>query len=276
MRPRETYIFGRGECVPPIRYIIFPPLGARLVTDAGGRVPNGCHIWKNIHAGLQGAMMVRHDWSDDDLALRLHKRDPEALETLISRYSREIFYFIRLVLDSVGVAQDAEECVNDLFVAVWQEIDTFDSVRGTLRTWLTMRAKYIALDRRRQLCRRQAHNVQPADENRQWSSSEGGGGRGASGWGEREMRAALPPHPEASMENLLEQSERREELRLALATLPELDRYLIYQRYFKYASTEELAAKTGLTRHAVDTRLWRARKSLRDALKEHTYEYERI
>jgi RNA polymerase sigma factor (sigma-70 family) len=78
------------------------------------------------------------------------------------------------------------------------------------------------------------------------------------------------------MESLLEQSERREELSLALATLPELDRYLIYQRYFKYASTEELAAKTGLTRHAVDTRLWRARKSLRETLKEHAHEYERI
>jgi RNA polymerase sigma factor (sigma-70 family) len=86
----------------------------------------------------------------------------------------------------------------------------------------------------------------------------------------------LPPHPEASMETLLEQSERREELRLALAMLPELDRYLIYQRYYKYASTEELAAKTGLTRHAVDTRLWRARKSLKETLKEHANEYERV
>src|SRR5712691_13320867 len=121
--------------------------------------------------------MVRQEWSDDDLVQRLHERDPEALETLISRYSREIFYFIRLVLDGVGVVQDAEECVNDLFVAVWQEINSFDSERGTLRTWLTMRAKYIALDRRRQLCRRQAHIVQPADENRQWMSSDSGGGR---------------------------------------------------------------------------------------------------
>jgi RNA polymerase sigma-70 factor (ECF subfamily) len=222
--------------------------------------------------------MVRQDWSDDDLAQRLHERNPEALETLISRYSREIFYFIRVVLDGIGVAQDAEECVNDLFVAVWQEIDSFDPVRGTLRTWLTMRAKYIALDRRRQLCRRQAHNLQSADETRQWMSSDNGGGRRGFGWGgyDNDNRATLPPHPEASMENLLEQSERREELRLALATLPELDRYLIYQRYFKFASTEELAAKTGLTRHAVDTRLWRARKSLREALKEHAHEYERI
>ena len=221
--------------------------------------------------------MVRQDWSDDDLAQRIRERNPDALETLITRYSREVFYFIRLVLDGVGVAQDAEECVNDLFVAVWQEIDSFDPGRGTLRTWLTMRAKYIALDRRRQLCRRQIHNVQPADENRQWAS-DNGGGRKVYGWGgyESDNRVALPPHPESSMEHLLEQTERREELRQALATLPEFDRYLIYQRYFKFASTEELAAKTGLTRHAVDTRLWRARKSLREALKEHSYEYERI
>jgi len=222
--------------------------------------------------------MVRQSWSDEDIAQRLQQRDPEALETLISRYSREVFYFIRLVLDGVGVAQDAEECVNDLFIAVWQEIETFDPARGTLRTWLTMRAKYIALDRRRQLCRRQAHSLQTADGNRQWTLPAAGRGRMALSWSgnERDAHAALPSHHEASMEHLLEQSERREELRLALATLPELDRYLIYQRYFKYASTEELAAKTGLTRHAVDTRLWRARRSLRDALEEYVHEYERI
>src|SRR5947199_1753262 len=193
----------------------------------------------------EGASMVRQEWSDDDLVQRLHGRDPEALETLISRYSREIFYFIRLVLDGIGVAQDAEECVNDLFVAVWQEIDSFDSGRGTLRTWLTMRAKYIALDRRRQLCRRQTHNVQSADENRQWASSDSGGGRKGYGWGgyDSDSRVTLPLHPEAHMEHLLYHSDRREELSLSLATLPELDRYLIYQRYFKFASTEERDAK---------------------------------
>src|SRR5579864_7590063 len=155
--------------------------------------------------------MVRQNWSDDDLAQGLHEHNPEALEALISRYSREIFYFVRLVLDGVGVVQDAEECVNDLFITVWQEIDSFDSARGTLRTWLTMRAKFIALDRRRQLCRRQTHNVQSADENRQWNASDGswGGnnGRKTSGWGgyDSESRATLPPHPESSMEHLLEQ-----------------------------------------------------------------------
>src|ERR1700731_2746078 len=148
----------------------------------------------------QGAIMVRQDWSDDDLAQRLHERNPDALETLISRYSREVFYFIRLVLDGIGVTQDAEECVNDLFITVWQEINTFDSERGTLRTWLTMRAKYIALDRRRQLCRRQALHVQPADEYRRWSASDtyGGASKLAGLGGYEDTRVTLPPHPEAS------------------------------------------------------------------------------
>jgi RNA polymerase sigma-70 factor, ECF subfamily len=222
--------------------------------------------------------MVRQNWSDDDLAQKLHGHDPEALETLISRYSREMFYFIRLVLDGVGMVQDAEECVNDLFVAVWQEIDSFDPERGTLRTWLTMRAKYIALDRRRQLCRRQVHNLQSTDETTPWGTSEGGNGRNVLRRGSHDSasRVSLPAYSDINMEHLIEQSERREELLQALATLPELDRQLIYLRYFKFASTEELAAKTGLTRHAIDTRLWRARKSLREALKERAHEYERI
>jgi len=224
--------------------------------------------------------MVRQNWSDDDLARGLHERNPEALETLISRYSRELFYFIRLVLVGVGVVQDAEECVNDLFVAAWQEIDSFDPERGTLRTWLTMRAKYIALDRRRQLCRRQAYTLQSADENHQWGTSDGNAGGGRNmlrrGGYDGDGRVALPAYAEVNMEHLIEQSERREELSLALAMLPELDRQLIYLRYFKFASTEELAAKTGLTRHAVDTRLWRARKKLLEALTERANEYERI
>src|SRR5947208_10660491 len=149
--------------------------------------------------------MVRQDWSDDDLTQRLREHDHEALETLISRYSREMLYFIRMVLDRVGAMQDAEECLYDLFMAVWNEIDTFDPGRGTLRTWITMRAKFIALDRRRQLCRRQTHNVQSADENRQWASSDSGGGRKGYGWGgyDGDNRVTLPAHPEASMEPLL-------------------------------------------------------------------------
>jgi RNA polymerase sigma-70 factor (ECF subfamily) len=205
---------------------------------------------------------VHDDWHDDALYAGLMERNSHALEALMRRYSREMSYFIRLVLDGVGTPQDAEECVNDLFVAAWQEIDSFDPARGSLRTWMTMRAKYIALDRRRQIQRRQAGTLSLDGG----TSPSDGEGRGT---------GCMPIASQAtsvSMEGELEQRERRLELGRALEALPELDRKLVYMRYFRLSSTEEIARATGLTRQAIDTRLWRARKVLREALGEHAHE----
>lgn len=49
---------------------------------------------------------------------------------------------------------------------------------------------------------------------------------------------------------------------LALASLAEADHALMIRRYFKGMSTEALAAQTGVTRDALDTRLWRLRRNL--------------
>lgn len=206
---------------------------------------------------------MHDDLPDEALYQGLMERDPRALEALVQRYSREMSYFIRLVLDGAGSIQDAEECTNDLFVAAWQEVSGYDPARGSLRTWLTMRAKYIALDRRRKIQRRQSVSIMSLD-----GGSYGNGRDGDSPQGEHPAARA----DETSLEGLLEQQERREELRRALELLPELDRLLVYLRYFKLASTEDICNRTGLTRHAIDTRLWRARKSLRDALEEQTHE----
>lgn len=206
---------------------------------------------------------MHDDWPDDALYGGVLERNPRALEALIRRYSREMSYFIRVVLDTAGTPQDAEECANDLFVTVWQDIESYDPTRGALRTWLTMRAKYIALDRRRQIQRRQALAMTSLEGSEFAYGREG-----------EPLSGEIPADraSEHSMEGLLEQRERREELRQALASLPELDRMLVYMRYFKLASTEDICKKTGLTRHAIDTRLWRARKALRDVLEERTHE----
>lgn len=206
---------------------------------------------------------MHEEWPDDALYAGLLERDPRALEALIRRYSREVSYFIRMVLDSTGTPQDAEECTNDLFVTVWQDIGSYDPARGALRTWLTMRAKYIALDRRRQMQRRQSVAMMSLDGGEYGSNRDG-----EALVAEQSASRAV----DTSMEKLLEQRERREELGQALESLSELDRLLVYMRYFKLASTEDICRKTGLTRHAIDTRLWRARKALRDALEEQTHE----
>jgi RNA polymerase sigma factor (sigma-70 family) len=189
-------------------------------------------------------------WSDQDVLAGLQARDCRALEALISRHAREIAYFIRTVLDGVGTAQDVEECVDDTFIIAWDDCSSFDPTRGSLRTWLTMRAKYVALDRRRQVLRRQ----QAAAAGGLWRPD---GVAGESG------EAATSKD---SVEVQLERREQQLLLRQALDQLPELDRLLVYLRYFQLKRSEEIAAMTGLTRRAIDTRLWRTRKGLRETL----------
>ncbi len=200
---------------------------------------------------------MQDGWADEALWRRLLARDACALEALIARYSREVAYFVRMVLDGVGTAQDAEECVSDVFVAVWEDANSYDPARGAFRTWLTMRAKYVALDRRRQIQRRLALA---------WPGPRSFDARGA--WAERGLKGTEGQDMALAedLPELLERRERQEELRRALEQLPELDRLVVYLRYFRLASAGEIAARTGLTRRAVDTRLWRARKSLREAL----------
>ena len=206
---------------------------------------------------------MHDDWPEEALYRGLYERDPRALEVLIQRYSREMSYFIRLVLDSIGTPQDAEECTNDLFVLVWQDVESYDPARSSLRTWLTMRAKYIALDRRRQIQRRQALWAMSLDAGT-WPDARETDTSG--------VHNVVARATETSMEGHIEQQERGEELRRALEALSELDRTLVYMRYFRLVSTDEICRKTGLSRHAIDTRLWRARRTLRDALEEQTHE----
>jgi len=203
---------------------------------------------------------VHEEWTDEALYKGLVAREARALEALIRRYSREMSYFIRIVLEGVGTLQDAEECANDLFIAAWREIDSYDPARASLRTWLTMRAKYIALDKRRQVQRRHA-GVISLDGERKNSSGESNS---------PEVPALYLS--DNSMEGLVEQQERREELERALGELNSLDRRLVLMRYFQLTPTEQICAETGLTRQAIDTRLWRARKALRDALGGHSHE----
>jgi RNA polymerase sigma factor (sigma-70 family) len=203
---------------------------------------------------------VHEEWTDEALYKGLVAREARALEALIRRYSREMSYFIRIVLEGVGTLQDAEECANDLFVAAWREIDSYDPARASLRTWMTMRAKYIALDKRRQVQRRHA-GVISLDGERKKSSGESNGS---------EVPALYLS--DNSMEGLIEQQERREELESALNELNSLDRRLVLMRYFQLTPTEQICAETGLTRQAIDTRLWRARKVLRDTLGGHSHE----
>src|SRR5262249_4585685 len=84
--------------------------------------------------------------SDEDLLLRLRDRDSQALELLYDRYSRLAF---ALALRVLGDRDQAEDGVQDAYLAVWRGASTYDPGRGPVRSWLLTIVRNRAIDRLR-------------------------------------------------------------------------------------------------------------------------------
>ena len=94
---------------------------------------------------------------DDKAALdaaavaRVAEGDAVALRDLYDRYGRVIYSFAyRLTHD----ATLSEECVQDVFVALWRRAGDFDPTRAKLTTWLFVVARNRAIELGRQKARR--------------------------------------------------------------------------------------------------------------------------
>ncbi|MCX7304982.1 MAG: sigma-70 family RNA polymerase sigma factor [Hyphomicrobiales bacterium] len=86
----------------------------------------------------------RHD--DDRLILRMAKGDQTALATIIDRHGRGLRLFAARLL---GSASDAEDVVQDVFVAAWKHAARFDPAKGRASTWLYRIAANRCIDARR-------------------------------------------------------------------------------------------------------------------------------
>jgi RNA polymerase sigma-70 factor (ECF subfamily) len=162
----------------------------------------------------------------------LCQRDPQALEQLIHRYSRKLMVMIRRVLGKLGNVNDAMEVLSDTFIAAWYEIEKYDPERAPLATWLWMRAKYLALDRRRVLSR--PYHTVPLEETHLPMQSHQESWLRAQDW----------------------------DLHTLLNNLPELDRELIYRRYALQETLQEIAQEVDISVDGVRNRLWRIRRRL--------------
>jgi len=82
---------------------------------------------------------------------------------------------------------------------------------------------------------------------------------------DRLVSAELPPET-------LQRTEVRSQLLLAITALTSEEQEFIVEHYFHERSHAQLAADFGLSRRAVEGRLYRARRALREKLKHLTYE----
>ena len=146
---------------------------------------------------------------------RLRAGDTKALEELYDRHTPMLF---GVVLRIVGRAADAEEVLQDTWVQAWRRAATWEPARGTVAAWLLTLARSRAIDRIRSVAARQrAETAAPAPD------------------------SAAPDEPASRAV----QSQSRERISAALATLTPQQREVLELAYFGGLSQTEIAARVG-------------------------------
>ena len=174
---------------------------------------------------------------------QLKKKKEFALEQAMDIYMDPVYSLASTILRGYGQTVDIEECVQDVFIDAWNKISEYDPGRGKLKTWLLILCKYKALSYKRRLSR----------QNRVFKIEDL----------KRESQQIEASNVEASF---LAKEERRKIIE-AIRSLPDLDRQIFLRIYILDESIEEVSKSLGLSRQAVDNRLWRGRKALRKYFK---------
>lgn len=83
------------------------------------------------------------------------------LEALYDAYHRQA---LGLAYRLLGDAAEAEEVVQEAFLAAWRAAATYDAARGSVRTWFLTLVRHRAVDALRARARRPQQALDPVDE----------------------------------------------------------------------------------------------------------------
>jgi len=185
--------------------------------------------------------------TEQELVQRVQAGDAEAFDVLFRQYFAKVF---RQATHLLGNPTEAEEIVQEVFLAVYEKAQTFRG-EAAFATWLYRLTANAALSRLRR--RRRGREVAIEDYLPQFQPDGHHLVRPVIDWSsDLEARCA-----EAQLQQLLRQ---------AVEQLPPVDKAVLVLSDFEELSNKEIGAALGLTVSAVKARLHRARLFLRGRL----------
>lgn len=179
------------------------------------------------------------DWS---LVERIKAGDDQAFDAIMARYKRPIFCFVYRM---VGNTEDAEDVAQDVFVRAYQSIrkPAFHQIKAEFSTWLFQVARNATLDCLRRRKRHPVEFIAAMDDN-----------------GESIIDDGRTAHEETFSREIGEQ------IATAVACLPEDQRLVFILQEYEHLPYSEIAVILKCSSKSVETRLYRARLSLRQRL----------
>lgn len=183
------------------------------------------------------------------LLRRVAAKDRKAFEVLYGIYYRRLFAYL---LKLTRRADLVEEVLNDVMFVVWRKADSFNG-RSRPSTWIFGIAYHKAL---KALAKRSSDPPQAG-----WSATGGGTGEVGEA-GEREPVDLDEP------ESMVSRRELAGTLSRALHELSPEQRAVVELTYYHGRSYQEIAETVGCPVNTVKTRMFHARRRLRDVLQQ--------
>lgn len=183
---------------------------------------------------------------DDNAIIELYfNRDEKAIKLTREKYGVYCYTISHNILLN---REDAEECVNDTYLKVWNSIPP--KRPNVLRLYLAKITRNLSLDR--------------YDE--RFAEKRGGG----------ETKLALDELSECvsgsyNIEGELMERQLENSIKAFLSRLSELDRTMFLRRYFYLEPHADVAKAFGISAHGLSVKLDRIRKKLRKHLEKEGY-----
>ena len=93
-----------------------------------------------------GILTTYKHTSEEALVSALQQKDRSALEYLYDHYSSAL---LGVVVRIIKKEELAEEILQDVFLKIWDRIDSYDASKGKLFTWMLNIARNQAIDKTR-------------------------------------------------------------------------------------------------------------------------------
>ncbi|WP_265459292.1 sigma-70 family RNA polymerase sigma factor [Enterococcus sp. HY326] len=178
---------------------------------------------------------------EEELYLGLLEHDERAYQQVMQDYTKLLWAIAASVLNDKNrfSAMDIEEVVSDVFIRLWQYPEKFNPSKGSLKSYLTVMAKSLAINKYRQ---NQKKNVLQLIDNQE----------------AKEQAIALA-------------EEDWSELYSAIQLLEEPFKEIIIRRFFYEEKPKEIRQRMKLSSKEVDNFLYRGKQKLKRILGDREY-----
>lgn len=156
--------------------------------------------------------------------------EERGLEILKADYNGRIKYIVSGILKNQN---DIDECINDVYLTVWEKIQLYNPQKSSFATWISVVSRNKAINYLKK------HNNNSVTLNEDiYSGSQ-------------------------SLEADVENKEQLIRVLNFVGTLSSADINLFYRKFYYLQSSTQIALETGKTERAIEGKLYRLRKKLK-------------